>query len=90
MIDRSTELGVEHVVMGMAHRGRLNVLSNVVRKPLELLFKEFAGTHFIMDQMEKVDIDGDGEWIYIPPSTFICDASLSAVKFFYVGHCLPG
>ena len=31
MIDRSTELGVECVVMGMPHRGRLNVLANVCR-----------------------------------------------------------
>jgi 2-oxoglutarate dehydrogenase E1 component len=60
MIDRATELGVENVVMGMAHRGRLNVLCNVIRKPLELIFKEFAGTHFILDKMEKVDVDGDG------------------------------
>ena len=31
VIDRSTELGVECVVMGMPHRGRLNVLANVCR-----------------------------------------------------------
>ena len=31
VIDRSTELGVESVVMGMPHRGRLNVLANVCR-----------------------------------------------------------
>ncbi len=43
MVDRSTELGVQHIVFGMAHRGRLNVLTNVIRKPLELVFKEFAG-----------------------------------------------
>merc|ERR1719450_119830 len=34
VIDKSTELGVECVVMGMPHRGRLNVLANVCRKPL--------------------------------------------------------
>ena len=31
-IDRSTELGVESVVIGMPHRGRLNVLANVCRQ----------------------------------------------------------
>ena len=41
LVDRVTELGVEEVVIGMPHRGRLNVLSNVVRKPMEIIFKEF-------------------------------------------------
>ncbi|XP_069190727.1 2-oxoglutarate dehydrogenase complex component E1 isoform X6 [Procambarus clarkii] len=43
VIDRSTSLGVESFVMGMPHRGRLNVLSNVCRKPLEHIFTQFAG-----------------------------------------------
>jgi len=43
VIDRSTELGVESVVMGMPHRGRLNVLANVCRKPLEQLLTQFHG-----------------------------------------------
>jgi 2-oxoglutarate dehydrogenase E1 component len=41
LVDRVTELGVEEIVIGMPHRGRLNVLSNVVRKPMEIIFKEF-------------------------------------------------
>lgn len=44
MIDRSVELGVNSIVMGMPHRGRLNVLSNVVRKPNESIFCEFSGS----------------------------------------------
>ncbi|KAJ3075386.1 2-oxoglutarate dehydrogenase E1 component, partial [Rhizoclosmatium hyalinum] len=44
LVDRSVELGVNSVVMGMPHRGRLNVLSNVVRKPNESIFAEFAGS----------------------------------------------
>ncbi|XBW38782.1 hypothetical protein QEN19_004366 [Hanseniaspora menglaensis] len=44
LIDHSVELGVEDVVLGMAHRGRLNVLSNVVRKPNESIFSEFKGS----------------------------------------------
>ncbi|KAI9348329.1 oxoglutarate dehydrogenase, E1 component [Pilaira anomala] len=43
MIDRSVDLGVESIVIGMPHRGRLNVLSNVVRKPAESIFCEFSG-----------------------------------------------
>jgi len=43
VIDKSTELGVESVVMGMPHRGRLNVLANVCRKPLEQILTQFAG-----------------------------------------------
>lgn len=42
VIDKSTELGVESVVMGMPHRGRLNVLANVCRKPLSQIFTQFA------------------------------------------------
>jgi len=43
VIDKSTEAGVECVVMGMPHRGRLNVLANVCRKPLEQILTQFAG-----------------------------------------------
>ena len=43
IVDRSTEFGVESIVMGMPHRGRLNVLANVCRKPLEQIFSQFAG-----------------------------------------------
>lgn len=42
VIDKSTELGVESIVMGMPHRGRLNVLANVCRKPLSQIFTQFA------------------------------------------------
>jgi len=41
VIDKSTELGVECVVMGMPHRGRLNVLANVCRKPLDQILTQF-------------------------------------------------
>jgi len=41
IIDVSSTLGVESVIMGMPHRGRLNVLANVCRKPLEQLFTQF-------------------------------------------------
>lgn len=44
MIDRSVDMGINSIVMGMPHRGRLNVLSNVVRKPNESIFCEFGGS----------------------------------------------
>jgi 2-oxoglutarate dehydrogenase E1 component len=42
-IDRLVELGTESVTIGMPHRGRLNVLANVLRKPLDIIFQEFSG-----------------------------------------------
>jgi 2-oxoglutarate dehydrogenase E1 component len=41
MIDYSGDLGVEEILIGMAHRGRLNVLTNILNKPLESIFAEF-------------------------------------------------
>lgn len=41
LIHHSKNLGVEEVFIGMAHRGRLNVLSNILNKPLEMIFAEF-------------------------------------------------
>jgi len=43
LIDTGADLGVENVVIGMPHRGRLNVLANVVRKPMSQIFSEFSG-----------------------------------------------
>jgi 2-oxoglutarate dehydrogenase E1 component len=44
LIDRSVDYGIKDIVIGMPHRGRLNVLSNVVRKPNESIFSEFSGS----------------------------------------------
>ena len=44
LIDRSVDYGIKDIVIGMPHRGRLNVLSNVVRKPNESIFSEFGGS----------------------------------------------
>lgn len=44
IINRSADLGVEEVIIGMAHRGRLNVLANTMGKTYEHIFNEFEGT----------------------------------------------
>ena len=40
-MDSAGESGTEEVVMGMAHRGRLNVLVNILKKPIDMVFHEF-------------------------------------------------
>ncbi|GGG37267.1 2-oxoglutarate dehydrogenase E1 component [Hymenobacter glacieicola] len=44
IIRKGAELGVEEVMIGMAHRGRLNVLANIMGKTYEQIFSEFEGT----------------------------------------------
>ena len=44
LLDLAMGNGTRNVVIGMAHRGRLNVLANVVGKPLESIFSEFRDT----------------------------------------------
>jgi 2-oxoglutarate dehydrogenase E1 component len=44
IINRAAELGVKEVMIGMAHRGRLNVLANIMGKTYEQIFSEFEGT----------------------------------------------
>ena len=50
--------GVEEIVMGMAHRGRLNVLANFIQKPLSVLFNEFS-ENYVPDL-----VCGDGDVKY--------------------------
>ncbi|KAL3921016.1 MAG: hypothetical protein SGILL_002973, partial [Bacillariaceae sp.] len=57
-IDRASELGAHSFVLGMPHRGRLNVLANVMRKPMPLIFSEFSGTHYNLDEHVK----GNNKW----------------------------
>jgi len=46
VIERGSNLGIEEFMIGMAHRGRLNVLANVLQKPYENIFKEFEGEEY--------------------------------------------
>ena len=52
IIKRSGALGAKEIVIGMAHRGRLNVLCQVMAKPLRALFHEFKGGSFLPDEVE--------------------------------------
>jgi len=52
--DAAEKYGVKECVLGMAHRGRLNTLVNIFKKPVRELFNEFEGKDF-----EDEDLDGD-------------------------------
>jgi len=64
MIDRGSELGAESFCFGMPHRGRLNVLANVMRKPMPIIFKEFQGTHYDLDEYMRNDWSSAGDVKY--------------------------
>ncbi|WP_010249283.1 2-oxoglutarate dehydrogenase E1 component [Myroides injenensis] len=55
LIDSAANKGVEEIVVGMAHRGRLNVLANVFKKPAQEIFSEFDGKDY--DTVEGFDGD---------------------------------
>ncbi len=58
VINTGSQFGVEEVMIGMAHRGRLNVLANIMGKTYEQIFSEFEGT-------AKPDLTmGDGDVKY--------------------------
>jgi 2-oxoglutarate dehydrogenase E1 component len=52
IIKRGGQLGVKDIVFGMAHRGRLNVLTQVMAKPHRVLFHEFKGGSATPDEVE--------------------------------------
>jgi 2-oxoglutarate dehydrogenase E1 component len=54
IVERAAGLGVEQFVMGMAHRGRLNVLTNIFGKSAKDIFSEFDGKDY-----EQEIFDGD-------------------------------
>jgi 2-oxoglutarate dehydrogenase E1 component len=59
IIKRGGQLGVKEIVMGMAHRGRLNVLANVMGKPYRQIFHEFQGGGVLPS-----DVQGSGDVKY--------------------------
>ncbi|BBH64605.1 alpha-ketoglutarate decarboxylase [Actinoplanes sp. OR16] len=58
VLQSSAEAGLDEMVIGMAHRGRLNVLTNIVGKPYEKIFNEFEG------QMDPKSAHGSGDVKY--------------------------
>ncbi len=59
IVKRGGQLGLQQIVVGMAHRGRLNVLVNVMHKPFSALFSEFQGNSPNPD-----DVEGSGDVKY--------------------------
>ncbi len=59
IMKRGGQLGVKEIVLGMAHRGRLNVLANVMDKPYTTIFAEFQGQKSTPD-----DVQGAGDVKY--------------------------
>ncbi len=58
MIEHCADIGVEEIVMGMAHRGRLSVLTNILRKPFDVLFEQFSENYI------PHTVAGDGDVKY--------------------------
>ncbi len=56
MINMAAEHDVQEVVMGMAHRGRLNILANILEKTYEQIFSEFEGTAKLDQTMGSGDV----------------------------------
>ncbi len=59
IIKRGGQLGVKEIVLGMSHRGRLNVLANVMGKPYRQIFHEFQG-----GSAQPSDVEGSGDVKY--------------------------
>ena len=52
LIDAAAQDDIRSVSLGMPHRGRLNVMANILRKPFAAIFSEFAGASFKPDTIE--------------------------------------
>jgi 2-oxoglutarate dehydrogenase E1 component len=59
IMKRGGQLGLKEMVIGMAHRGRLNVLTNIMGKPFAAIFHEFRGGSF-----KPQDVQGSGDVKY--------------------------
>ena len=59
IIKRGGAMGAKEIVIGMPHRGRLNILANVMSKPYRAIFNEFQGGSF-----KPEDVDGSGDVKY--------------------------
>ncbi|OWP64319.1 2-oxoglutarate dehydrogenase E1 component [Hymenobacter amundsenii] len=94
IIRKGAELGVEEVMIGMAHRGRLNVLANIMGKTYEQIFSEFQGTavpdltmgdgdvKYHMGYSSQVDVDGRSVNLKLAPNPSHLEAVNPVVEGF--------
>ena len=73
-VNHAARHGVEEFVLGMAHRGRLNVLTNIFGKPRKQIFSEFEGKAF-----DDITIDGDVKY-HLGHTTFYTTSDGKKVK----------
>ena len=73
-VNHAARHGVEEFVLGMAHRGRLNVLTNIFGKPRKQIFSEFEGKAF-----DDITIDGDVKY-HLGHTTFHTTSDGKKVK----------
>ncbi len=78
VIEAGSELGVQEYVVGMAHRGRLNILVNILRKPHSEIFTEFEGYYQEID-----DFAGDVKYHH----GYSCDITSRAGTKVHLSLC---
>src|SRR5690606_30680486 len=78
VVQKGADLGIEEFVIGMAHRGRLNVLANVMGKTYETLFNEFEGK-----TTDDVEFGGDVKYHL----GFSCDVVTANNKSVHLSLC---
>jgi 2-oxoglutarate dehydrogenase E1 component len=59
ILKRGAQIGIDEVVIGMPHRGRLNILANILQKPYRAIFSEFQG-----NSANPEDVQGSGDVKY--------------------------
>jgi 2-oxoglutarate dehydrogenase E1 component len=79
LIEEAGKIGVEQIVMGMPHRGRLNVLAHILRKPYEMIFSEFEGTFL------PPNVQGDGDVKY--HLGYACDHTTASGQKIHLSLC---
>src|ERR1051326_922732 len=66
-IEGAAEQGINEIVMGMAHRGRLNVLANIIKKSPTQIFREFADVdtaYYLNSRGDvKYHLGFSGDWV---------------------------
>lgn len=74
VVKKGVQLGVKEYIVGMAHRGRLNVLTNILGKPYEQLFMEFDGVNYADEEFDgdvkyhlgySRDIEVEGKKVHV-------------------------